>query len=401
MIHRFSLRLFLVFLVVVGVGFFLRTSTLAASSIAKLHVPVCPGPNNEDSVRCHARVVIDQKGKPDTTSTPAAYSPQQFLSAYGLGTGLAAAPQTIAIVDAYDHPNIKADLDTYNQRFGLPFFPDCSPTVTSECFQKVDQNGGTNYPSGNAGWALEISLDVEIAHAICQNCKILLVEANSSSFTDLMTAVETAKSQGAKIISNSYGSSGEFSGQTAYDSHFNVPGTVFTFSSGDSGYGTSYPAASPYVVAVGGTTLNLDSSNHYLSESAWNGSGSGCSKYEAQSSWQTALHLSGCTKRMIADVSADADPNTGAAVYDSVPYNGKSGWFQVGGTSLSAPLIAGVYALSGNVNPPAPYGNTSNLRDVKTGNNGRCSRTAPYLCTASVGYDGPTGLGTPNGFGAF
>ncbi len=305
----------------------------------------------------------------------------------------------VAIVDAYDHPTIKSDLDTYSSTFKIPSLPTCVGSVSSSsvpCFQKVNQDGGTTYPQANAGWALETSMDVEVAHGVCQNCSILLVEANSASYSDLMTAVDRAYNLGAKVISNSYGSS-EFSGETAYDYHFDHPDVAYTFSSGDSGYGASYPASSRFVTAVGGTTLNL-SGNSYVSESAWSGSGSGCSLYETKPSWQTDTL---CANRTVSDVSADANPNTGAAVYDSVRYQGKKGWFKVGGTSLSAPIVAGVYALSGNTNNAnqLPYLNTGSLYDVTSGSNGSCNGI--YLCTSQVGYDGPTGLGSPNGIGGF
>jgi len=263
----------------------------------------------------------------------------------------------------------------------------------------VNQSGLTSYPQQNSGWSLEIALDVEAAHAMCQNCGILLVEANSASYTNLMSAVDRAVLLGAIVVSNSYGSS-EFSGETTYDSHFNHPGVAFTVSSGDAGYGTEYPAASRYVTAVGGTSLFLNGDGSYNHETAWSGAGSGCSSYESKPTWQTDT---GCAKRSVADVSAVADPNTGAAVYDTVRYGGQSGWFQVGGTSLAAPVVAAIYALSGNV--PAgqtesslPYGSPINLNDVLTGNNGTCGS---YLCVARVGYDGPTGLGSPKGTGAF
>src|SRR6185295_4166059 len=248
---------------------------------------------------------------------------------------------------------------------------------------------------------LEIALDVETAHAVCQNCSILLVEADSNSFTNLATAVDKAVALGAKVVSNSYGGS-EFSSEVTntYDGHFNHPGVAITVSSGDSGYGVEYPAASQFVTSVGGTTLLLNANNSYQSESAWAGAGSGCSAYEPKPSWQ---HDTGCATRSVADVSADADPNTGAAVYDSVRYQGRAGWFQVGGTSLAAPLVASVYALSGNI-PSAtneaslPYAHAASLHDVASGSNGSCGT---YLCLSGVGFDGPTGLGSPNGTGAF
>jgi subtilase family serine protease len=370
---------------------------------AQSHIPVCPGPASPGDARCHARVVVDEHGVPQAAVLPAGYGPAQFLGAYNL-SGTVSANTTIAIVDAYNHPNILSDLNMYSTTFGIPQMSSCpvaAGTSATPCFQKVDQRGGSAYPKTNAGWALEISLDVQAAHALCQNCNILLVEADSNSYTNLFAAVDRARIMGVKVISNSYGSN-EFSGQTTYDSHFTYPGIVFTFSSGDNGYGTNYPASSSFVTAVGGTTLQI-SGNSYVSEAAWNGAGSGCSAYETKPSFQTD---SGCSRRTVADVSADADPNTGAAVYDSVKYYGRSGWFKVGGTSLAAPLIAATYALAGNVSAttqanslPYSLGNATNLHDVLTGSNGSCGGS--YLCTATSGYDGPTGLGSPQGTSGF
>jgi len=378
-----------------------KPQTFELEDIILGHSPVCRG-EVHGSARCHARVRINTKGSPMVTTSPSGYGPNQFLTAYGL-TGIAPSDQIIAIVDAYDHPNIQSDLNTYSDTFGIPRLPACVGSITDSsvpCFQKVDQNGGQSYPKVNSGWALEIALGVEIAHAICQNCKILLVEAYSNSYSDLMAAVDRAVLMGATVVSNSYGSS-EFSSETAYDSHFNHPGIAFTFSSGDSGYGTTYPAASPYVTAVGGTSLYFSTTS--ITESAWNKAGSGCSTYEPKPSWQKD-NL--CPRRTIADVSADANPKTGAAVFDSVPYGGNIGWFVVGGTSLSSPIIAGVYALAGGVGAgiwgnSLPYlqGSSTNLNDIIGGKNGRCGGI--YLCKAVPGYDGPTGLGTPNGVGGF
>jgi subtilase family serine protease len=231
-----------------------------------------------------------------------------------------------------------------------------------------------------------------------------LVEANSATYTNLIAAIDKAVAFGAKVVSNSWGSA-EFSGETTYDSHFNRPGVAFTVSAGDAGYGAQYPASSQYVTAVGGTSLFLNADGSYNSELAWSGTGSGCSAYEPKPLWQIGITDSLCAKRMVADVSAVADPNTGAAVYDSYGYSGIKGWFQVGGTSLSAPLVAAVYALSGNTSGNAnqiPYtlgSLATNLRDIISGSNGLCGGS--YLCTALAGYDGPTGLGTPNGAAAF
>jgi subtilase family serine protease len=338
------------------------------------------------------------------TTSPTGYGPAQFHGAYNLPI-TSSATQTIAIVDAYDDPTAKTDLDTYNATYGLPAFPTCAGVVTTACFQKVNQNGNASpLPKKNSGWALEISLDVQIAHAICQNCKILLVEASSNSFSNLATAVNTAARMGANVISNSYGGSETSS---TLGGAYDHPGVAITASSGDNGFGVESPASYNTVVAVGGTTLNVTASNGYGGEAVWSGSGSGCSAYFTARSWQqssSGWSATGCgTRRGVADVAADADPATGASVYDSTRYQGQSGWFRVGGTSLSAPLIGAVYALAGNAGSatyPAsiPYAHTSSLHDVTSGSNGSCGTT---MCTGAVGYDGPTGVGTPNGTGGF
>jgi subtilase family serine protease len=365
----------------------------AANGNANFHA-VCPAPA-VGAAHCHALVVTDANGNPTAASAPApgSYGPAQFHTGYSLPTSAPSA-QTIAIVDAYDDPNIESDLGVYDSYYGLP-----ACTSANGCFRKVDQRGGTSYPRANPGWALEIALDVETAHEICQNCKILLVEANSNSLANLGTAENTAAKLGATEISNSYGGSEYSSESSDQNNYFNHPGIAITASTGDGGYGVEFPAASQDVTAVGGTTLRLTSANGYAGESAWSGSGSGCSAYIAKPSWQTD---SSCPGRSVADVSADADPNTGAAVYDSVRYQGRSGWFQVGGTSLAAPLIAAVYALAGNANTITygsyPYTHTNSLHDITSGNNGNCGT---YLCTAGPGYDGPTGLGSPNNTNGF
>ncbi len=366
--------------------------------------------------QCHIQVVTDEKGNPMASpSAPAGFGPNEFHTAYNLpctpggvpgaicNTPVSFGPQTIGIVTAYNAPNIESDLNIYSQTYGLP---PC--TKANGCLTVVNQNGTTSLPSTNASWALETSLDVETAHMICQTCKILLVEATSNSLLNLATAVNRAAIMGATSISNSYGAP-EWSGETFYDNYYNHPGVAVTASSGDNGYGSSYPAAAPGVVAVGGTTLQIFSDNSYSGETAWKGAGSGCSTYETANSFQTGLPnwnqtLCG-TKRAIADISADADPNTGAAIYDSTPYSGSSGWWIVGGTSLSSPLIAGVYALTGGL--PAGklaanilYTNNGlNFHDVTNGSNGSCG--AFSMCNAISGYDGPTGVGTPNGIGGF
>jgi hypothetical protein len=367
---------------------------------------VCSRAQGPDAAHCQAHVVDDGKGKPLATTSPTGYGPLQLRTGYSL-PATAASKQIIAIVDAFNDPTAKADLDHYSSQFGLPVLPDCVGAVSASatpCFQKVDQRGGTAYPTTDSGWALEISLDVQVAHAICPNCSLLLVESDSNSFANLLAAEDRAVGMGANEVSNSWGG-GEFSSEASFDSHFSQLGVAFTVSSGDSGYGAEYPSSSRFVTSVGGTTLNLNPDNSYNNESAWSGGGSGCSNYETKPGFQSTI--SGCSRRITADVSADANPSTGASVYDTTPYSGQSGWFQVGGTSLSSPLIAAVYALAGGV-PSGVQGNTipyshatsGGLHDVITGKNGRCNRT-PILCNAGPGYDGPTGLGTPLGVGAF
>jgi subtilase family serine protease len=380
-----------------GLPFVAMLVLAAAAPAANGHASfraVCPGPVFA-TARCHADVVTDNRGNPDATTSPTGYGPVQFQTAYGLPSASAGFGQTIAIVDAYDDPRAEADLATYSATFALP---PC--TTANGCFKKVSQTGGTSYPRGDQGWALEISLDVQIAHAVCPNCKILLVEAKSSSFSNLLAAEDYATAH-ASVVSNSWGGS-EFSGETSasYDGHFKRPGVPITVSSGDAGYGVEYPAASQYVTAVGGTTLALNPDSTRASESVWTGAGSGCSAYEPKPSWQSD---GGCARRTVADVAADADPNTGASIYDSYGYQGKKGWFQVGGTSLSAPLVGAVYALAGNASSTLygsyPYSHSGSLYDVLLGSNGSCG--VSYLCTAGPGYEGPSGLGTPVGTAGF
>jgi len=400
--HRFA-RAAVAALSVTAVAIVGAPQALSANSHAA--AAVCPAPA-VGAARCHALVVTDARGNPLATTSPTGLSPAQFHTAYALPTTVVPA-QTIAIIDAYDAPTIAQDLVKYDAQFGLPAFPTCGGGVTTACFQKVNQNGNASpLPRKNAGWALEISLDVEIAHAICQNCKILLVEASSNGFTNLATAVDTAASLGADVISNSYGGS-ESSGASSLASSYDHPGVAVTVSSGDGGYGVETPASFNTVVAVGGTTLRLNTDDTWSSETVWSGTGSGCSSFFAADSWQTSLSewsTTGCgNNRGVVDVAADADPNTGASVYDSTRYQGQLGWFQVGGTSLSAPLIGAVYALAGRSAFPSypaslPYAHTGSLHDVTSGFNGSCSTT---MCRGAAGYDGPTGVGTPDGLAAF
>ncbi len=352
---------------------------------------VCPGPVF-GAARCHSLVVVDASGTPLATTAPAGYGPADLQSAYAL-SATGGAGQTVAIVDAYDDPYAESDLGVYRSQFGLP-----ACTTANGCFRKVDQNGGTSYPRANASWSEEISLDVDMVSAICPSCRILLVEASSNSFANLSAAVDEAAKLGATEISNSYGGS-EYSSETSDQSHYNHPGVAITVSSGDGGYGVEFPAASQYVTAVGGTSLARASNTRGWSETVWSGAGSGCSAYISKPTWQTDA---GCARRTVADVAADADPNTGVAVYDSYAYRGAKGWLVFGGTSVASPIIASVYALAGNAGSVTygsyPYAHTTSLFDVTSGSNGSCGT---YLCNGVAGYDGPTGNGTPNGTGAF
>ncbi|MEU9990269.1 putative Ig domain-containing protein [Streptomyces sp. NPDC048045] len=331
-------------------------------------------------------------------AAPSGLSPANLHSAYNLpstgGSGM-----TVAIVDAYNDPNAESDLATYRSTYGLS-----ACTKANGCFKQLSQTGSTtSLPTNDSGWAGEEALDIDMVSAVCPNCSIDLVEANSANDTDLGIAENEAVTLGAKVVSNSWGGS-ESSSQTSEDTqYFKHPGVAITVSSGDSAYGAEYPATSQYVTAVGGTALTTSSGSRGWSESVWHtnsteGTGSGCSAYDPKPSWQTDT---GCSKRMEADVSAVADPATGVAVYDTY---GGSGWAVYGGTSASAPIVAGVYALagtpgSGDYPSKYPYQHTGNLYDVTSGNNGSCSPS--YFCTATAGYDGPTGWGTPNGTTAF
>ena len=338
---------------------------------------------------CDALVVVDAAGKPVSAATPSGLAPSDIRSAYGL-TSASSGGRTVAIVDAYDDPTAEADLGVYRSQYGLP-----ACTTANGCFRKVNQTGGTKAPRADAGWATEISLDLDMVSAACPDCKILLVEASTAAFSNLGTAVNYAATQGVAAISNSYGGS-DSSQLSAYDH----PGIAITASTGDNGYGIESPASFGTVVAVGGTSLTKAGNTRGWTESAWSGAGSGCSTLNAKPSWQTSATQ--CSGKANADVSAVADPNTGVAVYDSTPYQGRSGWQVYGGTSASSPIIGSVYALSGNTSGyPASWtwGHSTGLNDVTSGSNGTCPTTV--WCTSGTGWDGPTGLGTPNGTSAF
>lgn len=358
------------------------------------HARACVRPQAK-LVSCNTIVDLDVSGplaSPDTA--PSGYAPADLQAAYSLPAATGGVGHTIAVVDAYDAPTAASDLGVYRSKFGLP-------PCGSGCFTKVNQLGQSAgaMPPFDAGWATEISLDLDVLSAACPNCHILLVEANTASLADIGAAVNTAVRMGATAVSNSYGVA-EFSGESAYDAYYNHPGVTITASSGDSSYRVQYPAASPYVTAVGGTSLSRGSTSGSWHETVWAGSGSGCSAFEPKPTWQ---HDSGCSARTVADVAAVADPATGVAFYNSSPNNGISGWLVGGGTSVSAPLIAAAASLGADQSPAGypvqqAYVATSGLTDVLTGSNGTC--TPSYLCTAGSGYDGPTGLGSPSGTAA-
>jgi subtilase family serine protease len=387
-----------------------QAATAAPPSRALFHrnVHSCATPRaNEAACNAILSETVTSTGQAATPAiVPLGYSPTDLRAAYNLvsASANAGAGQTVAIVDAFDDPNAEKDINVYRAQFGIP-----ACTTANGCFRKVNQNGTKTYPLADGGWAEEISLDLDMVSAICPKCHILLVEANSAIMFSLGAAVNRAVKLKANVISNSYGGRESFL-DTWYDSsYFNHPGVVITASTGDGGYGSQYPASSRYVTAVGGTSLTKDFSVRGWSESVWSsnaneGTGSGCSTQDARPIWQSVVPAitAVCPRRAVADVSAVADPATGVAVYDSYGYKGSSGWLTFGGTSVASPIIASVYALAGNAKfvtyGARPYGHTGSLYDVTAGQTASCGNV---LCTAATGWDGPTGLGTPNGTGAF
>ncbi len=353
-------------------------------------------------------------GQPQlTSSTPRGLPPRQVATVYGL-SGLSSQStdgvgQIIAIVDAYHDPNALNDLNTWNGKYGYPKLSACTSLAQQgPCFEQADPQGT---PSVNSGWVLEESLDIEWAHAEAPQAKIVLVEAASNSDSNLFGAVQYANQLGANEVSMSWGG-GESSTETADDAYMNHAGTLYTASAGDSGHGAEYPAASPNVIAVGGTTLNGCSGTScasFSSETAWSSSGGGASSVEGIPSFQSsytgpvysAPSIGALTGNMrgIPDVSFDANPNTGVSVYDSTRYQGQQGWFTLGGTSVGAPNWAGILAAGRSAGATALEGDAAifsggyktNLRDITSGTNGSCGNA----CTAGTGYDLVTGLGSP------
>jgi hypothetical protein len=453
----------------------LATFVLACSP-ASAHLPLSPS-DYEASAICaqpapgysgclSLRLIADEPSSvPGVETTPQAteftepihgsLTPANLISAYGLAGAEPPSTQMIALVDAYDDATIAGDLEVFSKQFGLP-----ACNEANGCFRKVNQNGKAGpLPASSGekerGWAQEIATDVEIAHGVCQACKILLVEAKSNNNSDLYAAEQTAAALGATEISNSYGGQEGSTDSAA----FNHPGIVITASSGDDGYldwfseepaaYANYPASSPHVIGVGGTRLTLSAAKTWESETVWNdggasggflegagASGGGCSGHFLAGSWQQSVtnwSAVGCgSARAVTDISADGDPYSGVAVYDSTETpRGEKGWAAIGGTSVASPIIASIFALAGGaqgVAYPAQLlyenlqQNPASLHDVTVGSNGEClkkfhkntgvsgctsaedaqnSCPGRLICLAAVGYDGPSGVGTPNGLAAF
>jgi subtilase family serine protease len=425
------------FALAAGLSTVLAISAVASVSMAQVversgrsfHVQACAAPNVAGMARCHAHIVTDSTGRllpmlarfrgvrPSASAAVSGgpYWASQIRAAYGI-TGTGAPGTVVAIVDAYGYPNAASDLATYRSSttdngISLPALASCAsfPAATP-CLRIVNETGGANLPRSNAGWDEEQALDLDMVSAMCPNCSILLVEASSASYRDLGAAENTAARLGALSIGNSYG--GGEAGTTSYNTYYTHPGVNITASAGDSGYGVAFPASSPNVIAVGGTSLVYGSGPR--AETVWSGSGSGCSAVYAQPSWQQSSNSNmanntGCSRRVMNDVSAVADPDTGVVVYMNIrPYS--PGYYIFGGTSVSAQIISGIYGERGLAAPstptlytiPFPYGASgvpAVLNDVTSGSDGRCSPA--YFCTAEAGYDGPTGLGTPIGDSAF
>jgi subtilase family serine protease len=420
-----SRRIFLSCLAVMtasGVGLAVSaTPATAAGSAAPDYRPVCQAPTQPGTAACMSLIRTDVtpvSAKVLKNSAPVGYGygPSSLQSAYDLPSSTGGVGQSVAVVDAYNDPDAVSDLATYRSSWGLSA---CNTSTKAGCLTVVNENGASSplpANSGSTGWSLEESLDVDMVSATCPNCHIYLVEANSAEYSDLGTGVNSAVSVlKVDFISNSYGGSDSSSDSVLDADYYKHPGVAITASAGDDGYfgsGVLYPASSQYVTAVGGTTLKAakvtKKKPRGWAETVWgtkagtDGTGSGCSSYETKPSWQSGAFDSGCANRTNNDVSADANPDTGVAVYDVYDYGG---WVEVGGTSEASPIIASVFALAGT--PKAGtyptsyiYAHTGDLYDVTKGTNGSpCS--PKYLCKAGKGYDGPTGWGTPDGTGAF
>jgi kumamolisin len=350
--------------------------------------------SQDRGVRAHTNHLIRVEGKVNAGGgSPSGETPASIRPVYQLpSTG---GSQTIALVDAFDYPTAEHDLGVFSSQFGLP-----ACTTANGCFKKVFAAGSP--PQANCGWGQEAALDIEWAHAMAPNAKIVLVEAASNSFTSLFTAVDVATAQatsggGKGEVSMSWSGS-EFSTESSFDGHFQNNNVVYFASSGDSGGVNGYPSVSPYVVSAGGTTIHRNGSGQFTSETGWSGSGGGPSRYENKLSYQNNVAGTNVTKRSAPDFSFDADPNSGVSVYDSTRCQGRSGWLVFGGTSVSSPSLAGIVNLAGHFAPSSVselttiYSNRSNasdFRDITSGSAGSFR--------AGAGYDFVTGVGTNQG----
>ena len=320
--------------------------------------------------------------------SPAGLTPSEVKRIYNLpakgGQG------TIAIIDAYDAPNIESDLGVFSDKYGLS-----ACTTKNGCFEKHKMASSTG---ADGGWALEVSLDVEWAHAIAPQAKILLVEAKTASGANLLSAIDYAASRKDVVaVSMSWGGD-EFPEELSLDSHFaGKSGAVFFAASGDDGAGVQWPAASPGVVGVGGTSLELFKDGSFISESAWSGSGGGVSAYEPEPDYQKTYNIPKANgHRAVPDVAYNADPKSGYVVYRTTG-SSKNGWYTLGGTSAATPQWAAIRALGASVSLPKLYADKNSpdtlkyFRDITSGANGTCK----YYCDARARYDYVTGLGVP------
>jgi kumamolisin len=352
-------------------------------------------------VRAHTNHLIRVEAKPARPGGggPSGESPASIRAVYNLpSTG---GSQTIAIVDAFDYATAANDLGVFSSQFGLPPMPDCNSNGNvAPCFRKVFASG--SQPKVNCGWGQEAALDIEWAHAMAPNARIVLVEAATNSFADLFTGVDVATAEvttggGRGQVSMSW-SGGEFSTESANDSHFQNSNVVYFASSGDTGGVNGYPSVSPFVVSAGGTTINRNGSGTFTSETAWSGSGGGPSRYEPKPSYQSGVANTDATHRSAPDFSFDANPNTGVSVYDSTRCQGSVGWLVFGGTSVSSPSLAGIVNLAGHFATStqselttiyASRTNSADFRDITSGSAGSFS--------AGPGYDFVTGVGSDQG----
>jgi subtilase family serine protease len=380
----------------------LRGDSTSANELASGSIrPVCRRDVPDDQAVCLSYILTDKSRAPHAAGHPdiSGYGPADLQAAYNLGSAINNAGGTVALVLWHGDPNLDADLAVYRSTFGLP---PCRESTG--CLKEINHEGGKKLPAGDPGIAIEESLDVDMVSANCPNCKIVYVEAFEPGAGQLEEAENTAsKLAGVVAISNSWiaGPRPKEIKAPHFIQAFHHPGIAIVASAGDSGYANASPTDYNTVTSAVGTTLQKGGSGRGWMETAWSGTGSGCSAIVAPQQWQTNIekqdHLTGCSMRVAGDVAYDANPGTGVAVYDSY---GFGGWVVIGGTSVSSPALAGLYALSGHTaGIPAglAYSHLSDFYDITSGTNGTCSPT--WLCNAQPGYDAPSGVGSPNGVG--